>query len=145
MTAKEHYRIGQFSELTHLTPSTLRYYEQEELLVPKRDKAGQRYYTDDDLSWLEFVLHLKGTGMTIPQLKEYILLRAQGDATIPQRLALLKEVQTSAEEKLLELKSNMKVLGQKIDWYQAKQDHRIADNETFAAYLKQIGETKNDK
>ena len=83
--------------------------------------------------------------MTIPQLKEYIQLRAQGDATIPQRLALLKEVQTSAEEKLLELKSNMKVLGQKIDWYQAKQDHSIADDETFAAYLKQIGETKNDK
>ncbi|RMC47269.1 MerR family transcriptional regulator [Lactobacillus sp. ESL0228] len=145
MKTAARYHIGQFSQLTHLPPATLRYYEQEGLLAPERDASGQRFYTDADRSWLEFILHLKGTGMTITELKEYVALRAQGDGTIPSRLALLKEVQKNAMRQLEELTDNIKLLNQKIDWYEEKQNRTISDDETFAAYLKRIKEKNQNE
>lgn len=143
MKAEKKYRIGEFSRKIRLTPATLRYYEHKKLLVAQRDETGQRFYTDSDLKWLKFILHLKGTGMTISELKEYIALRAQGDSTIKKRLQLLKRVQTRGEKEMAELADNLKVLGQKIAWYEGKQDHTVADDETFAAYLIRMKE-KNE-
>lgn len=143
MKAPAKYHIGQFSQLTHLSPATLRYYEQEGLLAPKREVSGQRFYTDADRRWVEFILHLKGTGMTMTELKEYVSLRAQGDKTIPSRLALLKNVQQNAMRQLEELTNNIELLNQKIAWYEEKQNQTISDDESFAAYLERIKE-KNE-
>lgn len=140
MKVEKKYRIGEFSRKIHLTPTTLRYYESENLLVAQRDKTGQRFYTDSDFRWLKFILHLKGTGMTISELKEYIALRAQGDSTIKKRLQLLKQVKTRGEKEMAELADNLQVLEQKIAWYEGKQDHTVADDETFAAYLNRMKE-----
>lgn len=134
------YRIGEFSAMVGLPSATLRYYESEGLLVPHRDHRDQRYYTEADRDWLKFILHLKGIGMTITELKDYIALRAQGDETIGQRLALLKRVQKNAEKQIMELSNNLSVLNHKINWYEGKQNHQIADDETFAEYLKRIKE-----
>ncbi|RMC38636.1 MerR family transcriptional regulator [Lactobacillus sp. ESL0236] len=138
------YRIGQFSQVTHLPAATLRYYEQEGLLAPKRDSLGQRFYTDADLAWLNFILHLKDTGMTITDLKKYVDLRAQGDETISQRLALLKQVQVQAEAQLFNLKNSLTIVKQKIAWYEGKKNATIADDETFVAYLNRIRERKQN-
>lgn len=140
MTNEKKYHIGEFSKMVGLSSATLRYYESEGLLVPQRDRQGQRFYTEADRDWLLFLLHLKGTGMTISELKQYIALRAQGDQTIPERLALLKRVQQNAEQQVNELQNNLKVLKHKIAWYEGKQSHQIAASETFAAYLAKIKE-----
>jgi DNA-binding transcriptional MerR regulator len=97
----ETYRIGQFATKVGLSAYTLRYYEQEGLLLPHRDANDQRYYTEQDVKWLIFILHLKGTGMTMSQLKTYVKLRAQGDATIDQRLTLLHDVADEAHSKTI--------------------------------------------
>ena len=57
------YSIGEFSKMIGLPVSTLRYYENEGLLKPDRDENNLRVYTDQDLKWVTFLLHLKGTGM----------------------------------------------------------------------------------
>lgn len=84
------YNIGEFSRQFNLPTSTLRYYENEGLIKPQRYPNGRRYYTEEDVSWLKFLNHLKGTGLSIKELKQYILWREQVDSTIPQRLELLK-------------------------------------------------------
>lgn len=56
---------------------------------PHRDKNNRRYYDEKDIVWMEFILQLKDTGMSIKNMKEYATLRYQGDETIPQRLQLL--------------------------------------------------------
>jgi DNA-binding transcriptional MerR regulator len=137
MTDK-HYRIGEFAQQVGLSTYTLRYYEQEGLLLPQRDENAQRYYTDADVRWLIFILHLKGTGMSMAQLKQYVQLRAQGDGTIPERLALLRDVRSEAESQIRALKNNLAVLNHKVDWYQGKVDSTIAEDESFEAYLKRI-------
>ena len=135
---ERHYRIGDFAEITGLTSPTLRYYEKEGLVKPHRSANGLRYYTDADVNWIKFLLHLKSTGMSIEQLKQYVEWRAEGDSTINQRLDLLKSVREEFLRKMDDLDHSLTILNDKIDWYDGKSSGNIKDSEDFASYLKNM-------
>lgn len=135
---EKHYSIGEFASMTGLSTYTLRYYEQEDLIVPKRDENNRRYYTMPDLKWIGFLLHLKGTGMTMDQIENYVALRKQGDQTIDDRIDLLKKVQTDSLAKIEEMQKNLKVLSDKINWYEGKKDNTI--NDDFETYQNKINQ-----
>ncbi|NLR32327.1 MerR family transcriptional regulator [Levilactobacillus tujiorum] len=137
-----HYRIGEFAQLVGLSTYTLRYYEDQGLIKSHRDENGVRYYTERDIRWVGFILHLKGTGMRINDLKRYVQLRAEGDATIPTRRAMLQKAKDDAEADIAELQMHLQVLGHKIDWYDGKVDHTIADSESFHDYLQRFNDDK---
>lgn len=135
-----HYRIGEFAKLVGLSTYTLRYYEDQGLIKSRRDAKDVRYYTDQDIRWVGFILHLKGTGMRLNDLKRYVTLRAQGDATIPERREMLQKTQDDAEADIAELQMHLQVLRHKIDWYDGKVDHTIADSESFHDYLQRFNQ-----
>lgn len=135
---ERHYRIGDFAELTGLTSPTLRYYEKEGLVKPHRSENGLRYYTDSDVNWIKFLLHLKSTGMSIEQLKQYVQWRAEGDSTINQRLELLKNVRSDFLKKMDDLDHSLTILNDKIEWYSGKSTGEIKDSEDFTSYLKNL-------
>lgn len=136
--AEQHYRIGEFAKLVGLSAYTLRYYEDQGLIRPQRDGNGVRYYTTQDIRWVGFILHLKGTGMRLNELKRYVRLRAVGDSTIAERRAMLQQVKVDAEADIAELQMHLQVLGHKIDWYDGKIDHSIPDAESFRDYLQKF-------
>lgn len=84
------FSIGEFSELVGIPSSTLRFYEKEGLITPDRDKNNLRTYSEEDANWLKFLLHLKGAGLSVEELKQYTIWRAAGDSTISERLNMLK-------------------------------------------------------
>jgi len=135
---EKQYRIGEFSKLVGLSAYTLRYYEDQDLILSQRDENGVRYYTAEDIRWIGFILHLKGTGMRLNELKRYVQLRAQGDGTIAERRAMLQKVKDDAEADIAELQMHLKVLSRKIDWYDGKTDHTIPDTESFHDYLQKF-------
>lgn len=50
---KLYYSISEVSEMTGLAPHVLRYWETEfEQLHPKKNRAGNRVYTDEDIAML---------------------------------------------------------------------------------------------
>lgn len=132
---QEIYRIGQLAKIVDLTAYTLRYYEREGLIKSNRDENGDRYFTQDDVRWIEFLLHLKTTGMTIHELKQYVVWRAQGDETIEKRKKLLEHVRVRSLAEIRQREASLKIVNHKIDWYEGKLDHTIADNEDFKDYL----------
>ena len=83
------YHIQEFAALTGLSADTLRYYEKEGLLAPARDGNGYRIYSESDAAWLAFILRLKETNMPLAQIKAFARLRAEGEATLAARYALL--------------------------------------------------------
>lgn len=83
------YHIQEFAALTGLSADTLRYYEKEGLLAPARDANGYRIYSERDAAWLAFILRLKETNMPLAQIKAFARLRAEGEATLAARYALL--------------------------------------------------------
>lgn len=142
--ASKKYRIGEFSKLVGLSTYTLRYYEDQGLIVSQRDENSVRYYTENDIRWVGFILHLKGTGLRLNDLKRYVRLRAEGDRTIPERRAMLQKTKDDAEADIAELQMHLKVLSRKIDWYDGKVDHTIDDSESFHDYLQQFNDTKGE-
>lgn len=138
-TTDSTYSIGDFAKAVGLTAPTLRYYEAQGLIEPHRSANGRRYYQENDVNWVKFLLHLKGTGMSISELKQYVLWRAEGDATIPQRLALLQKVKADFLVQFNEVQHHLQILNDKINWYEEKEAGVTDDPEDFATYLKRFG------
>ena len=114
------YSIGEFSELVGIPSSTLRFYEKEGLITPKRDKNNLRVYSYDELNWLNFLLHLKGAGLSIEELKQYTIWRTVGDSTISDRLQFLKGKRILLEKEIYELQHNLGTVSHKIEIYEEK-------------------------
>ena len=111
------YSIGEFSRLTNLGIHTLRYYEHENLITPKRNSSNRRCYSDKDLAWIEFIKRLKDTGMPIKEIQHYAELRAAGDPTLNERMEMLIVLRDSLNEQIKVLQEHMAKLDDKIDFY----------------------------
>ncbi|ECB9797832.1 MerR family transcriptional regulator [Listeria monocytogenes] len=114
------FSIGEFSELVDIPSSTLRFYEKEGLITPERDKNNLRTYSEEDANWLKFLLHLKGAGLSIEELKQYTIWRAAGDSTISERLNMLKEKKIVLEQEIENLQKNLDTVVRKIRIYEEK-------------------------
>lgn len=111
------YTIGMFSDITGLSVDTLRYYEKEKLIFPKRNKVNRRIYDESDVTWIQFIKRLKLTGMPIKKMKKYATLRYQGDNTVQERLGLLYEQLALLIRQKEEVESHIEFLGDKIEIY----------------------------
>lgn len=114
---EQYYSIGQFSQITELSIDTLRYYEKEKLIYPKRNSSNQRCYTQKDLTWINFIIRLKKTGMDIKHMREYAILRYEGNSTIPRRLQLLFDQLDILHTEETHLENNIKFIENKIKTY----------------------------
>lgn len=110
--------IGELAHLSGLSAHTIRFYESAGVLRQTgRAPNGHRRYKPDDVLWLEFVLRLKLTGMPLAEIKEYAILRAQGEVTLEARLAMLKLHRKRLVAKIDELSECADVLDAKIGTY----------------------------
>ena len=111
------YSIGEFSRLTNLSVHTLRYYEHENLITPRRNSSNRRCYSDKDLAWIYFIKRLKDTGMPIKEIQRYAKLRAEGDLTLNERMEMLAVHRESLNEQIKVLQEHMAKLDDKIEFY----------------------------
>ncbi|AKP37963.1 MerR family transcriptional regulator [Listeria monocytogenes] len=111
------YTTGAFSREVELSIDTLRYYEKEKLILPKRNEINRRIYDSLDITWINFIKKLKQTGMPIKDIKEYAKLRYLEDQTIEQRMTLLYKQYDVLVEKREEIELYTQFLLNKIDIY----------------------------
>lgn len=110
--------IQEISRATGLTPHTLRYYERIGLIHPiNREENTRRCYTMDDLGWIEFLLKLRATGMSIKDMQRYAELQRQGDETLPERVEMLMLLRDKVETHIEEMNEHLKLIHYKIDYY----------------------------
>ncbi|MFC3577148.1 MerR family transcriptional regulator [Streptomyces yaanensis] len=110
--------IAQVAERTGLTHDTLRYYEKAGLIERVgRTTGNQRRYEAADLAWLEFLLRLRETGMSIADMQRFARLRARGDVTVADRLTMLQEHRAELADRIRALRRNAAALDDKIDHY----------------------------
>ncbi|MDO9086786.1 MAG: MerR family transcriptional regulator [Anaerolineaceae bacterium] len=76
--------VKQLSQLAHITPRTLRYYDQIGLLLPDAlGENGYRYYSDASLLKLQQILFYRELDMPLEQIKE---IMGHDDYDLPQAL-----------------------------------------------------------
>lgn len=61
--------IKQITEVTGLSADTLRYYEKEGMISPKRHENGYRYYDERDIMLLKNIVVMKYAHFTIAEMK----------------------------------------------------------------------------
>lgn len=111
------YTVSEMAKLLGVPASTLRYYDKEGLLpFVERSPGGIRMFQEKDYEWLKIIGCLKKAGMSLKDIREYILLSLQGDSTIGQRLELFRKQKEELTRQMEELKRTMQVLDYKC-WY----------------------------
>lgn len=111
--------ITEVSKKYGLSADTLRYYERVGLIpTVNRNKSGIRDYTQEDCNWVEFIKCMRGAGLPIEVLIDYVTMFQQGDSTIDERKALLIDQRRALAEKIEEMNETLERLDYKIDLYE---------------------------
>jgi MerR family transcriptional regulator, aldehyde-responsive regulator len=112
-------KIAEVSERYGLSVDTLRYYERIGL-IPHINRGGNgiRDYGELDLRRVDFIKCMRGAGLSIEVLIEYVGLVQQGDDTIETRKEILKEQRELLLVKMKELQKTLDVLDHKIEVYE---------------------------
>lgn len=111
------YTVGEMAKRMGVSASTLRYYDQEGLLpFVERSSGGMRMFKESDYEWLKIIECLKKTGMPLKDIRGFILMAIEGDATIDARLELIIKQQEAVRRQLDELQETLETLDFKR-WY----------------------------
>lgn len=101
---KLYYAIGEVAELTGLEAHVLRYWETEfEELAPRKNRAGRRIYTDEDIAMVRRIQRLLRDDKYTLEGARQVLARREGD---------LEE--QSVDETLRELRAFLEHLVQQL-------------------------------
>jgi MerR family transcriptional regulator, aldehyde-responsive regulator len=113
--------ITEVSQKYDITADTLRYYERIGLIPPVNRNASRiRHYTEEDCNWVHFIKCMRGAGLSIEVLVEYVTMFQQGNSTINARKELLIEQYSRLTEKIKEMQQTLKRLDNKIDGYEQR-------------------------
>lgn len=93
---KLYYSIGEVSEMTELEQHVLRYWESEfEQLKPRKNRAGRRVYTEEDIAMVRRVHYLlKDEKYTIEGAKQVL-----------DRQSEMDDAEKSLKDDLIEMRS----------------------------------------
>lgn len=102
---KMYYSISEVANMFDVRQSTLRYWEKEfEILQPKKNKKGTRYFTQTDIDNLKIIYHLvKERGFTIQGAKDKLKENKEDTINTVEIVNSLKRV----KDFLLEIKAEL--------------------------------------
>ena len=112
-------KIAEVSEKYGLSADTLRYYERVGLIPPvHRNEGGIRDYNELDLRRVDFIKCMRGAGLPIEVLIEYVRLVQQGDETIEARKEILIEQRDLLAARMAEMQKTLDLLNHKVEVYE---------------------------
>src|SRR5512139_748095 len=112
-------KIAEVSEKYGLSVDTLRYYERVGLIPPvNRNESGIRDYNELDLRRVDFIKCMRGAGLPVEVLIEYVALVQEGDKTIEARKEILEEQRDRVAARLAEMQKTLDLLDHKIEVYE---------------------------
>ena len=112
-------KIAEVSEKYGLSVDTLRYYERVGLIPPvNRNGGGIRDYNELDLRRVDFIKCMRGAGLPVEVLIDYVALVQQGDRTIEARKEILVEQRKLLMDRMSEMQKTLDILNHKIEVYE---------------------------
>ncbi len=112
-------KIAEVSEKYGLSVDTLRYYERVGLIPPvHRNEGGIRDYNELDLRRVDFIKCMRGAGLPVEVLIDYVALVQKGDRTIESRKEILIEQRQLLMDRMNEMQKTLDILNHKIEVYE---------------------------
>lgn len=66
----------------------------------KRDPAGRRAYYEDDLDFVSLIICLKQSGLELEEIRQFVEMTQEGDATLAGLLEFFERQVTLAQERI---------------------------------------------
>ncbi|MGG1574719.1 MerR family transcriptional regulator [Fictibacillus sp. NRS-1165] len=123
------YTISEAARYTGISAYTLRYYEKMGLLpAPGRMNGHKLLYSTKDIGFIKFLKSLKGTGMPLEEIKEFVQDGCIWDSmeedpdykpapTLTKRVDILEKHLRNMEDKNRELEAIMEITREKLQTY----------------------------
>lgn len=122
------YSIGELCAEFDVTPRTLRFYEQRELLTPIRD-GQRRIFTQRDRARLKLILRGKRFGFSLESIRQWLNLYDLGDGGVTQMTTWVENAKSqmgALRDQRDELEDAMAELQVLIDETEAELSRRAA-------------------
>jgi DNA-binding transcriptional MerR regulator len=121
--------IGEVSERTGLSTHTLRFYEKEGLFIEpvRRDTAGRRLFSEQEIGWLRVCCKLRSTGMPLPDIRRYAELVRAGAGTVEERFRILRGHEDRVRAQLADLQDVLATIEAKVAHYASRLAEGTAD------------------
>ncbi len=105
MAEKLYYSMGEVAEMLCVSPSLVRFWEKRfDIIVPHKNKKGNRLFSPDDVRNLKTIYHLvKERGMTLAGAEKHLKAGRSGverDMEIAERLASIRALLVEVREEL---------------------------------------------
>lgn len=114
------YSIGEVSEITGLSISTLHYYDREGMFpLMARSEGGIRLFSETEVEALHLIKCLKRTGMSIKDIKQFLDWCQEGDVSLPKRRDMFYERLEVANQQLKDIESTIDTIKFKCQYYDA--------------------------
>ncbi len=137
------FTIQQVAESTGLSIHALRYYEKIGLLPSiERASNNHRQYSAEDVAWLEFLIRLRETGMSIQEMLAFTNLVRQHPNQVGERRLLLEQHRDRVKQHLEELTHNLQIIDTKVEHY--KYLEATGENDQSCIFWKQYLEKQFD-
>ncbi|MEM7269130.1 MAG: MerR family DNA-binding transcriptional regulator [Pseudomonadota bacterium] len=120
------YTIGELCSEFDVTPRTLRFYEQRELLAPIRE-GQKRIFTPRDRARLKLILRGKRFGFSLETIRQWLELYDLGDGQVTQLTLWLEHARLQMDKlksQRDELEDAMKELNELMVYVEADLDKR---------------------
>lgn len=114
------YTIKEAARIVGESEHTIRYYAKEGLFpFLTRNKNNVRLFTEADLEGVRIVLCLRAGNMPIQEIRHYMELCKQGNATLEERLAIIRAQKERAVREMAALQARIEHLTHKEQLYVA--------------------------
>lgn len=109
------YKIGMFAAMNHITVKTLRFYEEQGLLIPAHvdRENGYRYYTMSQMADIHRITSLKQAGFTLEEIKQL--------SNVKDEKAFLQKKKADLLAQIAELTRRIAV----VDGFLSNRDHAL--------------------
>lgn len=112
------YTVKQVADILGVSVHTVRFYDDKGLIPgTKRNSANQRIFDEMQLEWLFVSITLRNTGLSLAEIRHYIDLYQQGNATLKERYQIMLEQRKQTLKDMEDLKQRLAVLDRKIEHY----------------------------
>ncbi len=123
------YTVKQIADHLNVTSETIRYYSRRGIVEPRRDPDnGYRYFSDNDIRKIDFILKAKHYGLTINEISMIIDKSAKGESPCQLVIEMITNHYKETREKIKELKELEARLSRTLlDWTEFKVEELDSD------------------
>lgn len=109
---KNRYKISEIAKIFNISRQTLIFYHKKNILVPNiiDEENGYRYYSNEQIWDLFFLLTLKKAGFSLEEIKRYVEIKNSDES-----IMFLENKVNEIDKKILELKKSKKTILKKIE------------------------------